>query len=129
VSRYELFRRRIAPIAFFLAIGLIVKDSCEKQARTHTTVELAFGASAASVRAVDIDVMAKDELVATFHRAALPGTSIGPCRFELALPGEDGELKIDVDRGGSHQRLTRRVHVIDGAKLEVVIPDPPARSE
>jgi hypothetical protein len=125
VSRYDLFRKRLAPIAFFLAIGLIARDSCQKDQRTHTTVELAFGAQKPRVRAVDVNVVIKDVTVATFHRVALPGGSIGPCRFQASLPADDGEFRIDVDLGDAHQRLTRAFHAIEGASMLVTIPDEP----
>jgi hypothetical protein len=119
VSRYDLFRRRIAPVAFFLAIGLIARDSCEKSHRTHTTVELQLGDARSRVRAVDVDVVSGAETVAQFHRAALPGAMIGPCRFELALPADDGQLRIDVDLGAEHRRLTRPFHAVEGATMFV----------
>ena len=121
MSRYDLFRRRIAPIAFFLAIGLIARDSCEKSHRIHTTVELQLGDARPRVQAVDVEAVTGDETVARFHRAALPGSLIGPCRFELALPADDGELRIDVDLGAEHRRLTRPFHAVDGATLFVPI--------
>jgi hypothetical protein len=123
MSRYDLFRRRIAPIAFFLAIALIVRDSCERGERTHTTVELQFGAASAQVRAVDVDVIAGGEVIATFRRAALPGLEIGPCRFELALEHPEGELRVDVDLGETHRRFTRRYHAVEGSTMLVAIPD------
>lgn len=123
MSRYDLFRRRIAPIALFLAIALIARDSCEKDKRTHTTVELQFGDDKPRVRAVDVDVVVGAETIATFHRAALPDSTIGPCRFPLVTPEEDGELRIDVDLGAVHHRLTRRFHAVEGSTMMVSIPD------
>ena len=122
MSRYDLVRRRIAPIAFFVAIALIAKDSCDKDKRTHTAVELEFGADRSEVRAVDVEVFTGSERAAAFHREALPGRAIGPCRFQLALTDEDAELRIDVDRGAAHQQLTRRVHVIEGSTTLIAIP-------
>lgn len=125
MSRYDLFRRRIAPIAFLLAIGLLARDSCEKGRRTHTTVELQLGEARPRVRAVDADVMIGEDIVARFHRAALPGALIGPCRFEVALPGsgpapaDDGQLRITVELGDEHRRLSRAFHAIEGATLTV----------
>jgi hypothetical protein len=121
VTRYDLFRRRIAPIAFLLAIGLIARDSCQKDHRTHTTVELQLGEARSRVRAVDVDVVTGDQTVARFHRAALPDAMIGPCRFELALPEDDGELRLDVDLGAEHRRLTRPFHAVEGATMFVPI--------
>jgi hypothetical protein len=121
VSRYDLFRRRIAPVAFLVAIGLIARDSCEKDRRTHTTVELQLGAARPRVRAVDVDVVGGDETVTRYHRAALPDALIGPCRFDLALPpqAEAGQLRIDVDLGAEHRQLTRAYHAVEGATLQV----------
>ena len=126
MSRYDLFRRRIAPIALVLAIALIARDSCEKNKRTHATVELTFGANQPSVHAVDVDVVVGGETVATFHRAALPDRTIGRSVFELSVPEDDGEFRIDVDLGTTHQRLTRRFHAIEGSTMVVAIPDPGA---
>ena len=123
MSRYELFRKRIAPIAFFLAIGLIVRDSCQKEQRTHTGVELVFGAQKARVRAVDVNVVVHGETLATFHRVAMPGAQIGPCKFPASLPDEDGELQIDLDLGTVHQKLTKHFHAIEGGTIQISIGD------
>ena len=121
MSRYDLLRRRIAPIAFFAAIALIAKDSCDKDKRAHTAVELEL-ADRSEVRAVDVEVFTGSERVGAFYREALPGKEIGPCRFQLALTDEDAELRIDVDRGAAHQQLTRRIHVIEGSTTLIAIP-------
>jgi hypothetical protein len=123
VSRYDLFRRRIAPIAFFLVIGLIAKDSCEKDQRTHTTVELAFGAAKPRVREVAVDVVVDGDTITTFRRTAQPDAVIGPCRFELAVPGDHGELRIDVELSDAHHQLSRRFYAVDGGTIQVTIRD------
>jgi hypothetical protein len=119
VSRYDLFRRRIAPIAFAIAIALIVRDSCRKDQRTHTSVELSFGAAASQVRAVAVDVVAGDEILATFRRTAPADAAIGPCRFPLTIADPDGELRIDLDLGTRHERINRRFHAVEGSTLVV----------
>lgn len=123
MSRYDLIRRRIAPIAFLLAIALIARDSCEEDQRTHTTVELDFGDARPQVRAVDVDVVAGGATIATFHRAALGDGGIGPCRFAAALPGDDGELRIDVTLGAEHRQLNRRIHALEGGTTYVLLGD------
>jgi hypothetical protein len=124
VTRYDLFRRRLAPIALFLGIALIARDSCENE-RTHATIQLGFGAGEATVRAVDVDVVIGDEVVARFHRAALPDHGIGPCEFKLVVAEPDGEFRIVVDRGANRQQLTRRFHAVEGSTMLVTIPDEP----
>lgn len=119
MSRYDLFRRRLAPVALILGIGLIARDSCERNQRTHTTLALSFGAAARSVRAVSVEVVIGGEIAAAFRRNALPGATIGPCRFAMSLPQDDGELRIDVDLDGSHRQVTRRFHAVEGATMLV----------
>jgi hypothetical protein len=122
VSRYDLFRRRLAPIALFIALALIAKDSCDKD-NTRATVEIVFGADTdkARIREVDAEVWVGTELLSAFHRVAAPGALIGPCRFEVALPERDGELRIEVDLGDTQRRITRRFHALDDATITVTI--------
>jgi hypothetical protein len=121
MSRYDLFRKRIAPIAFFLAIGLIAHDSCERNKRTHTTVELQLGDAAPRVREIAVDVFVGDDRIAWFHCTALPDAPMQPCRAELSLPEEDGRLRIDVDLGGTQREITRRFHAIEGSTMTISI--------
>ena len=122
MSRYDLFRRRIAPIAFFIALALIARETCQKNHRTHATVELVFEARE-TVRAVEVLANVGEDTIASFRRTAQPGALIGPCQFELSTPEDDGELVIEVDRGPDRQqRLTRRFHAIEGATIRVEIP-------
>ena len=125
MSRYDVFRRRIAPIAFLVAIALIARDSCDKEQRTHTAVELDFGDARPRVRAVDVEVFTgvtgsvAAEPIARFHRNAMSDAGIGPCRFDLASPDPDGELHIDVDLGAEHRTMVRRFRAVEGSTLHV----------
>lgn len=121
MSRYDLFRRRIAPIAFFIAIALIARDSCQKDKRTHATVELQL-ADAPSVRAVEVDVMVGGQTVAQFRKAALPDRPIGRVEFKLSVPEDDGQFRIVVDRGATQQQLTRSFHAVEDSTMLVPIP-------
>ena len=122
MSRYDLFRRRLAPIALFLALALIARDSCNDNHRTHATVRLTFGDGAAKVRAVDVDIVLGGATFARFHRSALPDRAIGPVEIQLSVPQDDGELRIDVDLGATRQQLTRRFHAVEGATITVDVP-------
>lgn len=119
MSRYDVFRRRIAPVAFVLAIGAMAYQSCNKHHRTDATFVLDFGAAAHQVHSVEADVWINDAPFSSFHRDALPGLDIGPTRFDVQLPSADAELRIDVDLGSSHRQIVRRVHVQDGAVIDV----------
>jgi hypothetical protein len=119
MTRYELFRRRIAPAMFLGVVALIAYDTCTKQERTQATFVIDFGEARAHVRSVDGELVVGGEVVGTLHCAALSGLQIGSCRFETSLPAESGELRLDVDLDGHHRTLVRRVHVVDGATVTV----------
>ncbi len=124
VSRYARIRRRLAPLAFGLAIALLARESCQKETRTHATIVLDLQDQAATARTVDAElVVGEDRFV--FHRAALPGMRIGPCQFPVAMPAEDGELRIDLELGSEpgseHRQLVRRIHAVDGATVTVTL--------
>jgi len=128
VTRYELFRKRIAPIAFLAVVGLIAYDTCNKQQREHATIVIDLGAAAPRVKAIEAELTVDSEPVGTFRRTALPGGGgIGPVRFEATMPKPDGELRLDVDLGDAHRKLTRYIHADEGATVTVSIGDELAR--
>lgn len=122
VSRYQLWRRRLAPVGFALAIALLAREACNKEHRTHATVVLDFGSAAADVRAVDAEVFVDGASVARFHRAAVGG-AIGDAKFEAALPGDDAEMKLDIELGARHVAAIRKLHLVEGSTLTVPLAD------
>lgn len=123
MTRYELFRKRIAPALFLGVVGLIAYDACSKQERYHTTIVLDLGDAAADVREVNAEVFSGGESMATFHRVALPGSSIGPCRFETALPEETGEIRLDVRLPTRSIVLTKTIRPIEGSMTTIFLGD------
>lgn len=119
MSRYDLLRKRIAPVAFFVAIALMARQSCEKSGPDKATFVLDLGAAAPDVRAVDAELWAAGGEVAVFHRTALTGTTMRDLRFEARLPKPDAELRIDVELTNAHRTFTRRVYAGDGATVVV----------
>ena len=121
MTRQDLFRKRIAPILFFGLLGLIAYDFARKQkhAGLKATVVIELGEARPRVRALEAELYVRGERVSEYKRAALPGSKIGECRFEASMPDADGELRITVDLGGEPRRLTRGVHVEDGATVRV----------
>jgi hypothetical protein len=121
VTRYDLFRRRIAPVAFVAAIALIAYDTCNKQDRTSATFVMDFGAAAPRVKAVDAEVWVGDDQLSTFHRTALDGREIGDVRFKQALPARDGEVRIDVTLDTARRHVVRRFHADDDAVVALAL--------
>ena len=122
MTRYEFFRKRIAPILFLCVVGLIAYDACEKEkhAGITGTVVIELGEAAPRVREVEAEMFVRDESVSVFRCAALPGARIGDCRFEARMPAPDGELRLVIDLGeGARRRLSRGVHLEDRATVHV----------
>jgi hypothetical protein len=119
VSKYDLFRRRIAPIAFGVVIALIAYDTCGKHERTNATIVLDFGVAEPNVRAVEAEIWMNNERVTQFRRSAIE-THIGPTTFKTSLPDVDGEVRIDVElAGGEHRPIKRAIHVSEGASVTI----------
>jgi hypothetical protein len=120
VSKYDLFRRRIAPIAFALALGFIAFDTCDKHERTSATFVIDYGAAERDVHAIEAEVWMNGEQVARFRRDAQDGALIGTTRFKGSLPDTDGELRIDVElASGEHRSVKRAIHVAEGATVTI----------
>jgi hypothetical protein len=115
VTRYDFFRRRIAPVAFVLALGLMAFDTCHKHQRTHGAFVLQYGVFATDVREVEAEVWMNGERVSDFHRRALEGGYIGATKFDVSLPDTSGEIRFDVDlANGDRRHIVRQVHLSDG---------------
>lgn len=144
VSRYDLFRRRLAPIAFVLAMGLLIRESCQKQQRTHATIHVDLPAQKAQIAAIDADVVVGDKSAGGrtrssaggaaevddnfghLHRAAAADLPIDarPLDFAVTLPDDDGEVRFDLElASGAHKQLVRRFHASEGATIRFTLTD------
>lgn len=119
LSRYDLFRKRIAPIAFILAMGLLIRQTCQGEQRVHATIVIDAGEAEAKVSAIDAKVIVQGETLGELHREAQPGMRIGKATFKVALPEEDGQVIIDVDMNGEKRHVLRRFHAAEGATVEL----------
>lgn len=120
MTRYDFFRKRIAPVAFLIVVGLIAYDACDKQERTRATFILDYGVAEPEVKAVEAEIWMNNEQVTQFRRVALDGMHIGVTKFEASLPDVDGEIRIDVDLGAQgHREVVRKIHIEEGATVTV----------
>jgi hypothetical protein len=122
VTRYEFFRKRIAPVLFLCMVGLIAYDACDKEERHHSTIVIDLGAAEPRVRSFSAELYVNDEVIATFERRALTDLRIGcPCKFETAMPAETGELRFVVEVDGKLVRQTKQLRVLEGGKTTVTL--------
>ena len=117
MSRYQLFRRRLAPIAFVLGMGLVVRETCTKEQRTHATIQIDLGADLAAAQSVEADLLVGDESIGHFRRTRMMGLAPAKCSFEVAMTADDGELRIDVDLGDHHHLVKRAIHATENATI------------
>jgi len=110
-------------VLFLGMVGVIAYDSCRKQERTHATIVLDLGTAAPDVREINAELFSGGESLAVFHRIAPPGSSIGPCRFETALPEETAELRIDVRLGDRARSVTKMIRPIEDSVTTVPLAD------
>ena len=66
-SRYDRWRRRLAPVALFIALGFLAYDTCERKERSGTTIVLDLGAARSSVHHLRADVFVAGEPTAWFE--------------------------------------------------------------
>ena len=116
---WELFKRRVLPIAFICGMAVLIQRTCNGATRTHATIVIDLGESAAVVKKVDAHLVVDGDANAEFHRAALPDLTIGPCQFEVSMPKDDGELTIDVELPSTTKHFVRKIHASDGAIVRV----------
>ena len=109
----QTLRRRIAPLAFLLALALLGSRTCASE-MTRVEIRLDLGAAAAHVETLRADVFPADAAtgVASFERH-LRGQSPGPLGFEAALDPGTYRLRIEArPRAGSSARTLERVIVV-----------------
>jgi hypothetical protein len=119
VTRYDFFRRRVAPVAFAVVLGLMAHDMCNKHERTHSTFVLTYGAAATDVREVEAEIWMNGERVSTYRHVALEGGYIGPTTFETSLPDTSGELRVDVTLPTGVRHAVRRLQLHEGETVTV----------
>ncbi len=116
MSRYDWFRKRIAPIAFALAIVLMARQSCHATEHHRAKFVLDLAPTVHDVRA---DIYLHGERISEFHKTALDGMTIGHPSFDADLPDRDAELRIEVDG----KPVVRHVVVDDNATITVPLVD------
>ena len=115
MTRYDFFRRRVAPVAFVVVLGLMAHDQCNKHQRTHATFVLTYGAMANDVREVEAEVWMNGEQVTMYRHAPLTeGGYIGTTKFDTSLPDTTGELRVDVTLPAGVRHVVRSLQVHEG---------------
>ncbi len=120
-SRYTRLRRRIAPLAFALGLGLLIHQTCTAPQRIHVTIVLDLGGAAPTTRWIEAHLFVDGDDIASHEQTALPGMQLGDVRFKAAMPEPDGRLEVIYEVDGTRQRAVRAIHAEEGATITVPI--------
>lgn len=116
----DTLRRRIAPVAFLLALALLASRTCQSEA-VRVRIELDPGAASAEVRAVRVDVFrqGEDQSVAVFSRRYGEAGPDARPSFEAQLDPGTYELRIEVETPRGHRRLERTIEPRDASTVTI----------
>ena len=121
MTRYEFFRKRIAPVLFLGMVGLIAYDAWRTESRTHSTIVIDLGDARPDVKQLDAELIVGGEVIGKLHKEALPGSIIGEIRFETAMPEPTGTLHIEALVDGKTKIVTRTIRPIEESTTTVSI--------
>jgi hypothetical protein len=107
-SFYQTLRRRIAPVAFLLALALLGSRTCATE-KTRVEIRLDLGAAAAHVETLRVDVFPADAAtgVASFERHLRGQPVQGSLGFEVPLDPGSYRLRIDARLGARLEARSR----------------------
>lgn len=119
-SRYDFFRKVIAPIAVVGALVLLVHETCRSQERAEVKFALELGDRAAAIRHVRVDLWADDASIGYLERSFGEGGVTAPIRWQQPLPDAPVEATIALTlAGGEVVSVRRRVPAADEVVLDV----------
>lgn len=116
-SRYARFRRRLAPVALVIAVGVLVHETCKHDDVTTETIELRFGTHVAEIRHLRADVIAGGVPVAHVERDV--GVGGPPVRFAVDAGGEHPRIQVDLTTASGPRRIERELVLEAGATVVV----------
>ncbi len=128
-------RKRLSLVALLFAMGLLVRDTCRRQALEPVTLRFELGPASARLRSLSVEVWAEGEVVGRLQRGA-EGAGLGAPQLALPLPEGEAELRIELVLGPVapsssadsatatvRKHLRRAVHAEHGAVVTVPLGD------
>lgn len=99
-TRYQVFRRVIAPVALIAALALLAYDTCGAEQDAEVRFAVDFGDTAPEVRHVRIDLWRGDDSIGFFERRFGEAGVVEPVRWRQVVPGGALEATISVTLAG-----------------------------
>jgi hypothetical protein len=99
-TRYQVFRRIVAPVALIAAIAVLAYDTCGAEERAEVRFAVDFGDSAKDVRHVRIDLWSGDDSIGFFEKRFGEAGATEPVRWKQVVPGGALEATINLTLAG-----------------------------
>ena len=114
-SRYNTFRRVLAPLGLALGIAFLAHQTCNKQENEDVTFVVDLGDDEAAVRHVRVDLFDDGESIGFFERDV---AGAGTLRWKQPVPDDELEATISLTlEDGRVVELRRSVHAEGGASV------------
>jgi len=128
-SRYEAIRRRLAPVAMILGIGVLVWQMCKAPDRALVTLTVDLGSAASVVSEIDVVIREGNDVVGQIRRKQGGPHPMSPMITQLNLPLGLLSADFEVDAGGRRHQLTRKIEVREATpEISVALGDELARA-
>ena len=108
-SRYQRFRRRFAPVALVLALGLVGYHEWSRRADQPDTIELRFGGHVREIRHVRADVLIDGAPRGDHFERDLASGYDAPVRFPAVLDGDHASVLVEVATATGLRRIERPI--------------------
>ncbi|MCE9572609.1 MAG: hypothetical protein K8W52_05585 [Deltaproteobacteria bacterium] len=118
-SRYDLFRKRLAPVALIVALAALAHETCSHRSTNDVTIELGFGNHAGEIRHLRADVFVDGEPDAWMEQDFGPDGADRPPRFRAMVPGDHAVLRVDMVTTAGPRRVEHKLAPESGATLLV----------
>lgn len=123
-SAYDIFRTRIAPIAFIVALAALATQTCRNE-MSSVTFYFDFGSRGAVARTLEVEIFRGDdpEPVGRFQETFSATNKATRSRWKTKLDSGTYRLEIRVATDRKTHRFSRSAEVKDGAAITVPLED------
>lgn len=119
-TRYQVFRRVIAPVALVAALALLAYDTCRAEEGADVRFAVDFGDTAPDVRHVRIDLWHGDDSVGFFERSFGEAGAVDPVRWKQPVPGGALDATISVTVvGGEVVPMRKRLRAPEDGEIVI----------
>jgi len=119
-SRYQVFRRVVAPIALIVALGVLAWDTCRKDERADVRFAMDFGDDAADIRQVRVDLWVGDDSIGYFETRFGDAGATAPVRWKQPVPRDEIDATVSLTLAdGQVVELRRRLHAPSGGEAVI----------